>query len=116
MDIDKVLNRALMGNYIALPIPLWCPLWGEYVVIVLLLMADEFAEARPPHHAPSAMLMLRARPMRTKNNKKYAKYKFRTNFIFCFYHVFIKIGLMGWIRIDFALLNTFANCDFYIFF
>ena len=33
-----------------------------------------------------------------------------------FYFIFIKIGLMGWIRIDFALLNTFANCDFYRFF
>ena len=29
---------------------------------------------------------------------------------------FIKIGLMGWIRIGFALLNTFAICVFYIFF
>ena len=26
--------------------------------------------------------------------------------IFLFYDMFIKIGLMGWIRIDFALLNT----------
>ena len=30
--------------------------------------------------------------------------------------IFIKIGLMCWIWIDFALLNAFANCDFYLFF
>ena len=26
LDINKVLNRALYGNYIAMPIPLWCPI------------------------------------------------------------------------------------------
>ena len=31
-----------------------------------------------------------------------------------FHHVFIKIGIMGWIWIDFALLNTCANCDLYL--
>ena len=35
--------------------------------------------------------------------------------LFVFYNVFIKFGLMGWIGIGFALLNTFANCDFYRF-
>ena len=29
--------------------------------------------------------------------------------------VFGKFGIMGWIRIELALLNTFANCDLYIF-
>ena len=36
--------------------------------------------------------------------------------IFGFYINFIKIGLMGWTWIDSALLNTFASCDFYLFF
>ena len=31
---------------------------------------------------------------------------------FGFYKISVRIGLMGWIRIGFALLNTFANCDF----
>ena len=29
---------------------------------------------------------------------------------------FINFCIMGWILIDFALLNIFANCDFYRFF
>ena len=33
-----------------------------------------------------------------------------------FYNIFIKDMLMGWILIDFALVNTFANCDVYRFF
>ena len=32
------------------------------------------------------------------------------------FRMVIKFGLMGWIRIDFALLNTFATSVFYMFF
>ena len=32
------------------------------------------------------------------------------------YQTFVKFAMMGWIRIDFALLNTFTIFDFYRFF
>ena len=32
------------------------------------------------------------------------------------FRLFIKIAMLGWIWIDFALLNTFVNCDFHCFF
>ena len=48
----------------------------------------------------------------------YKKIRENSNHIricFSMFHGFIKFGIMGWICIDFALLNTFANCDFYRF-
>ena len=36
--------------------------------------------------------------------------------IFAIFFILIKFAIMGWIRTDFALLNTLANCDFYRFF
>ena len=35
---------------------------------------------------------------------------------FSIFRTFIKFAIMGRIWIDLALLNTFANCDFYLFF
>ena len=51
-----------------------------------------------------------------KNNNKIREIRISDQFRFwLFYNIFVKFGITDWIRIDSALLNTFANYDFYGF-
>ena len=43
----KVLTRALQGNYIALPVPLWCPSWGEFPIGYSLLAIRMYPASLP---------------------------------------------------------------------
>ena len=50
----------------------------------------------------------------SNNNKKLREINIADQFRFwVVYHIFLNNCIMGWIRIDSALLNTFASCDCY---
>ena len=77
----------------------------------------------PVRSARARQSKLRSQPRQivksTRNNQKIRENTRNTNSgpipILGFFNMFINIWLRGWIRIDFALLNTFVNCDVYRF-
>ena len=52
--------------------------------------------------------------------RKYTKSAFRTNFgpisMWVFYIIFVKFGIVGWIRNGHDITNALGNCKFHLFF
>ena len=41
--------------------------------------------------------------------------EFLTNFVACFYHIFINFVLLGWVRNGHDIVNPFVDCELYVF-